>query len=124
MKRRKGPEDAASLAQVESLLKRSVALDSRLGIGYLQLGVLYSERRDFPRAVLSYQQAIKVNPELEEAHYRLAQAYRRTGEKAKAEQELQLYDQISKKKDEAVERERRESRQFVYTLRGPRPPPE
>ena len=116
-KRRKGPDDAESLAQVESLLKKSVALDSRLGIGYLQLGVLYSERGDFPRAVVSYQQAIKVNPELEEAHYRLAQAYKRTGEKAKAEQELQLYDQISKKKDEAVERERRESRQFVYTLR-------
>ena len=72
-KRRKGPDDAESLAQVESLLKRSVALDSTLGIGYLQLGVLYSERKDFSRAVLSYQQAIKVNPELEEAHYRLAQ---------------------------------------------------
>jgi tetratricopeptide (TPR) repeat protein len=123
-RRRKGPEDAESLAHVESLLKKSVALDSRLGIGYLQLGVLYSERGDFPRAVVSYQQAIKVNPDLEEAHYRLAQAYKRTGEKAKAEQELQLYNQISKKKDEAVERERRESRQFVYTLRGPGPPPE
>jgi len=121
-KRRKGPDDAERLAQVESLVKKAVALDSRLGIGYLQLGVLYSERGDFARAVLSYQEAIKVNPELEEAHYRLAQAYKRTGEKAKAEQELQLYNQISKKKDESVERERRESRQFVYTLRGPGSP--
>jgi tetratricopeptide (TPR) repeat protein len=123
-KRRKGPDDAESLAQVESLLKKAVALDSRLGIGYLQLGVLYSERGDFPRAVMSYQEAIKVNPELEEAHYRLAQAYKRTGDKVRAEQELQLYNQISKKKDEAVERERRESRQFVYRLRGPGSPPE
>ena len=123
-KRRKGPNDAESLAQVESLLTKAVALDSRLGIGYLQLGVLYSERGDFARAVLSYQEAIKVNPELEEAHYRLAQAYKRTGDKVRAEQELQLYNQISKKKDEAVERERRESRQFVYRLRGPGSPPE
>jgi tetratricopeptide (TPR) repeat protein len=123
-KRRKGPDDAESMAQVESLLKKAVALDSRLGIGYLQLGVLYSERGDFARAVLSYQEAIKVNPELEEAHYRLAQAYKRTGDKVRAEQELQLYNQISKKKDEAVERERRESRQFVYRLRGPGSPPE
>ncbi len=121
-KRRRGPDDAESLAQVESLLKKAVVLDSGLGIGYLQLGVLYSERRDFARAVVSYQQAIKVNPELEEAHYRLAQAYKRTGEKAKAEQELQLYNQISKKKDEAIERERRASRQFVYRLRGPGSP--
>jgi len=123
-KRRKGPDDAESMAQVESLLKKAVALDSGLGIGYLQLGVLYSERGDFARAVLSYQEAIKVNPELEEAHYRLAQAYKRTGDKVRAEQELQLYNQISKKKDEAVERERRESRQFVYRLRGPGSPPE
>jgi tetratricopeptide (TPR) repeat protein len=123
-KRRKGPNDAERLAQVESLLKKAVALDSRLGIGYLQLGVLYSERGDFARAVLSYQEAIKVNPELEEAHYRLAQAYKRTGDKVRAEQELQLYNQISKKKDEAVERERRESRQFVYRLQVPGSPPE
>ena len=123
-KRRKGPNDAESLAQVESLLTKAVALDSRLGIGYLQLGVLYSERGDFPRAVMSYQEAIKVNPELEEAHYRLAQAYKRTGDKVRAEQELQLYNQISKKKDEAVERERRESRQFVYRLQVPGSPPE
>lgn len=123
-KRRKGPDDAASSAQVESLLKKAVALDPTLGVGYLQLGVLYSERRDFPRAVSSYQEAIRVNPELEEAHYRLAQAYKRMGDKVKAEQELQAYNQISKKKDEEVERERRESRQFVYKLREPGPPPE
>jgi tetratricopeptide (TPR) repeat protein len=123
-KRRKGPNDAERLAQVESLLKKAVALDSRLGIGYLQLGVLYSERGDFPRAVMSYQEAIKVNPELEAAHYRLAQVYKRTGDKVGAEQELQLYNQISKKKDEAVERERRESRQFVYRLQVPGSPPE
>ena len=123
-KRRKGPDDAASSAQVESLLKKAVALDPTLGLGYLQLGVLYSERKDFARAVSTYQDAITASPQLEEAHYRLAQAYKRTGEKAKAEQELQLYNQISKKKDEEVERERRESRQFVYTLRGPGSRPE
>ncbi|MGH9504001.1 MAG: tetratricopeptide repeat protein [Terriglobales bacterium] len=116
-KRRKGPDDAESWAQAELLLKKSVELDSRLAVGYLQLGVLYSERRDFSRAISSYQDAIRANPQLEEAHYRLAQAYKRTGEKTKAEQELQLYSQISKKKNEEAEREQRENRQFVYTLR-------
>ncbi|MGH9544858.1 MAG: tetratricopeptide repeat protein, partial [Terriglobales bacterium] len=118
-KRRKGPDDTERLAQVETLLKQSVTLDPRLGVGYLQLGVLYSERRDFSRAVSSYQEAIKASPQLEEAHYRLAQAYKQTGEKTKAKQELQLYKEISDKKEEDVERERRESRQFVYTLRSP-----
>lgn len=118
-KRRKGPDDAETVAQAEFHLKRAVQFDPTLGTGYLQLGILYSERKDFSRAISSYQSAIKVNPRLEEAHYRLAQAYKRTGENMKAEEELRLYNLISKSKDEEVERDRRESRQFVYTLKSP-----
>jgi tetratricopeptide (TPR) repeat protein len=118
-KRRKGPDDAETVAQAESYLTRAVQFDPKLGAGYLQLGVLYSERKDFPHAISSYQNAIDASPQLEEAHYRLAQAYNRTGEKQKAEEELRVYNRISKSKDEEVERERRESRQFVYTLRTP-----
>ena len=119
MKWRKGPNDMASLGQAESHLKRAVELDPMLGVGYLQLGILYSERQDFSQRRLCLQEATKATPQLEEAHYRLSQAYKRTGDKLKAEEELQLYNQISKKKDEEVERERRENRQFVYTLRSP-----
>lgn len=118
-KRRKAPDDAEAVARAESYLTRAVQLDPKLGVGYLQLGVLYAEGKDFPRAISSYQAAIQASSQLEEAHYRLAQAYKRTGEKTKAEEELQIYNQISKRKDEEVERERRESRQFVYTLRSP-----
>jgi tetratricopeptide (TPR) repeat protein len=118
-KRRKGPDDAETVAQAESYLMRAVQLDPKLGVGYLQMGVLYSERKDFSRAISSYQGAIQATPQLEEAHYRLAQAYKRTGDKEKSEEELRLYNQISKSKDDEVERERRQSRQFVYTLRSP-----
>jgi tetratricopeptide (TPR) repeat protein len=120
-KGRKGPEDTEKLAQVQSLLEKAVHLDPKLGPGYLQLGILYSERKDFSKAVSAYQQTIEVNPSLEEAHYRLAQAYRQTGQKLKAQEELQVYDQISKRKAEDTERERHEIQQFVYTLRD-RPP--
>jgi tetratricopeptide (TPR) repeat protein len=114
---RKNPEDNETLAQVESLLEKAVHLDPKLGPAYLQLGILYSERNDFPEAILSYQRAIEVNPSLEEAHYRLAQAYRQTGQKLKAQEELQVYGQISKQKAADAERERHEIQQFVYTLR-------
>jgi tetratricopeptide (TPR) repeat protein len=120
-KRRKGPDDGETLALAEIQLKKAVQLDSTLGVSYLQLGILYSEKRDFAAAVSAFQEATKASPQLEEAHYRLSQAYKRTGDKLKADEELQLYNQISKKKDEEVERERRESRQFVYTLRSPEP---
>jgi tetratricopeptide (TPR) repeat protein len=116
-KGRKGPEDGETLAQVQSLLEKSVHLDPRLGLGYLQLGILYSERKDFSEAISAYQQTIDLNPSLEEAHYRLAQAYRQTGQKLKAQEEFEVYDQISKRKAADAERERHEIQQFVYTLR-------
>ncbi len=116
-KRRKSPEDAENVAQARALLEKAVRLDPKLGAGYLQLGILYSEQKDFSNAISAYKHAIEVSPHLEEAHYRLAQAYRQTGEAAKAKSELQLYSQISKERAKEVERDRHEIQQFVYTLR-------
>jgi tetratricopeptide (TPR) repeat protein len=121
LSRRDSAQHADHLAQAESLLEKAVRLDPKLGIAYLQLGILDVGRGDFPKAIVAYQKAIAANPELEQAHYRLAQAYSRTGEPSKAQAELQLYEQLSKKTAEERERERREIQQFVYTLREPTP---
>src|SRR5208282_4041845 len=124
-------------ARVESLLLKAVHLDPKLGVAYLQLGILYSQRADFSRAISAYREAIEVGAEsansvvispgsdspqsddtLEEAHYRLAQAYTRTGDKVKAKDELELHDQLAKKTKEDTERQRREIQGFVVSLRG------
>jgi tetratricopeptide (TPR) repeat protein len=117
--RREGSQSAEKLAEVESLLEKIVHLDPKFGAAYLQFGILYSEQGDSFKAIAAYQRAIEADPELEQAHYRLAQAYSRTGEKAKAQAQLQLYAQLTKKTAEQGERERREIQQFVYTLRDP-----
>jgi tetratricopeptide (TPR) repeat protein len=130
--RRENGRDDTRSARMESLLHKAVHLDPKLGAAYLQLGILYSQRKDFSRAISAYQRAIEVSPEevspeqvtpeinetLEVAHYRLAQAYLRTGDKARAQQELQLHDRLSKKTKEHIERERREIQQFVISLRN------
>jgi tetratricopeptide (TPR) repeat protein len=109
---------AENVGLVESLLEKSVHLDPKFGAAYLQLGILYAERGDSASAISAYQKATEANPELEEAHYRLAQAYSRAGDKSKAEAELQLYQQLSKKSADEAQHERREIQQFVFTLRG------
>jgi len=58
---------------------------------------------------------------MDEAHYRLGQAYERTGQKEKARQELAAYQQISKKVQQELERERSEIQQFVFELRDASP---
>ena len=116
-KSRRGPEDTANLAKIESLLSEAVQLDPKLGDAYLQLGILHEERRNFPDALSAYQQAVAVSPELEQAHYRLAQAYRRDGEEDKAKAEMALYQATSKRSAEQAQREQREMQGFVYTMR-------
>jgi tetratricopeptide (TPR) repeat protein len=117
-KRRKGPQDTETSAQVKSLLQRAVRLDPGLGPAYLQLGILYSEQNDLTKAIAAYEKAIEVNPQLEAAHYRLAQAYRQAGDKLKAQQESQRFEQLSKQAAQQTDHERREIQQFVYTLQG------
>jgi tetratricopeptide (TPR) repeat protein len=110
----------------ESLLQKVIRLDARFGDAYLQLGILYSERKDFPKAIAAYQKAIETMPLPDEAHFRLAEAYRQTGQTQKARQEIEIYNQVSKDKANEADRERHEIQQFVYTLRGrtvPAPPP-
>ena len=113
-----GTED---FALVESELKRAIELDPQLGNAYLQLGILYSSKKDASAAIRAFRKAIELLPLPDEAHYRLAQIYRQTGEIEKARQEKTLYDQTSQQKTKEAEQRRHEIQQFVYTLRGQNP---
>jgi uncharacterized glyoxalase superfamily protein PhnB len=75
------------------------------------LGIIYSDRRDSRAAIAFYQQADGA-----EAHYRLAQEYRKLGENQSADKEISLYNELSKK--DADQRASQEIQQFVYSLRG------
>ncbi len=97
-KRQKSAEDVADFAQVKTLLEKAVQLDPKLGVAYLQLGILYSVQKDFSKAISAYQQAVAATPQLEEAHYRLVQAYRQAGDTSKAQEELHIYKQVSEQK--------------------------
>lgn len=113
-----GTED---FALAESELKRAIELDPQLGNAFLQLGILYSAKKDAPAAIRAFQKAIELLPLPDEAHYRLAQLYRQSGETEKARQEKALYDQTSQQKTKEAEQQRHEIQQFVYTLRGQNP---
>jgi len=120
-KRRKSPDDTENAEKIKSLLEKAVQLDPKLGLAYLELGIVYSQEKNVPKAIPALQSAIEATPQLEQAHYRLAQLYRQIGETAKAKTELQLYEQISDEKTKETERQRHELQQFVYEMRH-RPP--
>ena len=120
-KQRKGSTDFATR---EAELNKAIALNPKFGDAYLHLGLLQAERRDYASAVESLQQAVAFTPLPDEAHLRLAQVYREMGEAEKARNESQLYNEVSVKKKEQLDRERRELGQFIYTLQGDSAPAE
>ncbi len=119
----KSGEPAPNLATVEAELNAAVKLDPRLGDAYLQLGILRMQHPDFPGAIDALEKAVETTPFPEDAHYRLAQVYRRMGDTEKASREVAEYQKLTAQRDEQAERERHEIPQFVYTLRSPSPAP-
>ncbi len=106
-----------TVAQVESLLETALQINPRHALAELQLGILHSDQAADTEAISDFQKAIQIDPKLEEAHYRLAQVYRQIGESDKAKEELRIYTQLTKESAQRQDRERREIKQFVYTLR-------
>jgi tetratricopeptide (TPR) repeat protein len=116
LKRQQQTADKHVTQEVEKLLTKAVSLDPKCGDAYLQLGILSASQRNFEKAIDFYAKAIEANPQSSEAHYRLGVAYDRIGESAKAKQEFKLHDEIGRQQAEAIERQRRELKQFVVTL--------
>jgi len=107
-----------TLALREKELNEAISRDSKLGDAYLQLGILYSEKKDDSAAITALQKAIELTSLADEAHYRLAQLYRQSGQTEKARAEMAFYTKTSQQKKELAEQQRRELQQFVYTLHG------
>jgi len=142
-KQQKTSPTSANAATVESLLRNALRIDPNFAAAHLQMGILFSERHDSAKAIVEFQEAIRVAQEkpsssvspndeasndvtttgMEEAHYRLAQAYRENGQPDKAKAELQIYSQMTKESAQKTEQEHHELRQFLYTLRDKPPNP-
>jgi tetratricopeptide (TPR) repeat protein len=118
----KGKRDqgqSADLDEIESLLKKATALDAGFADAHLQLGILYAERHKYAEAIDQYREAIRLQPSLGDAHYRLGQALVRAGDKEQAQEEFEVYDRLHKQQVAENEKERAEIRQFIYNAKGP-----
>jgi tetratricopeptide (TPR) repeat protein len=101
------------LHQIESLLKKSQSIDPKFAEAHLQLGNLYSAQGKYADAIPEYVRARELNPDLPDAYYRLGQAYVRTGQKDRAQQQFQVYQHLREQHLADLDRQRAEIRQFV-----------
>ena len=71
---------------------RSIASSRRASC---ELGILLSDQQRYTEAIQELQRATRLEPDLAQAHYRLAQAYQRTGQKALAAKELEIFERLT-----------------------------
>jgi tetratricopeptide (TPR) repeat protein len=101
--------------QIESLLQKAVQLDPKLSDAHLQLGNLYSDQSKYAESIPEYVKALETKSDIADAHYRLGQAYVHTGQKEKAQEQLQVYQQLRAQHLADLDKQIADIRQFVYS---------
>jgi tetratricopeptide (TPR) repeat protein len=114
-KGRRAQDSNFDVRQIESLLNRAITLDPKLPEAHLQLGNLYSDQAKYADAIPQYQHALQENADLPDAHYRLGQAYVHTGQKVRAQEQLEIYQRLRAQHLAELDKQRAEIRQFVYS---------
>ncbi|MGH9446354.1 MAG: tetratricopeptide repeat protein [Terriglobia bacterium] len=118
----KGSENEAkpvNFGVVEGLLERAVALNPSFADAHLQLGILDFRQRRYSEAIEQYHQAIKYQPDLAEAYYRLGEAMVRTGQRPQARLELRTFNRLHEQQTAERAHQRSQIMQFVYTVIPP-----
>ncbi|MEK6396847.1 MAG: tetratricopeptide repeat protein, partial [Terriglobus sp.] len=64
--------------------RAAAEIDPDYALAFFDLGNVLDELRRLPEAIVAYHRAIQLVPQYADAHYNLALAYERTGEKRKA----------------------------------------
>jgi tetratricopeptide (TPR) repeat protein len=119
-KGKRAEDPGLDLGQIEALLKTSLALDPKSAEAHLQLGNLYSDQNKYAESIPEYERALEFSPDLADIHYRLGQAYVHTGQKERAQQQFQVYQQLRAEHLAEIDKQRADIRQFVYSAKdGP-----
>ncbi|MFN0111318.1 MAG: tetratricopeptide repeat protein [Blastocatellia bacterium] len=95
--RRDTTASTADVKEIEALLRAALRLEPKLAAAHLELGLLLADQQNTAAAIRSLLQAVRLNPALPKAHYRLMQLYQRTGQKAQAAQSLAAFQKYKEK---------------------------
>ena len=85
----------AEPAQVEPLLRKSIALNANYWEAHFELGSVLESKRDYAGAATELEKAADLNPKDATAHYRLARVYDRLGKPAQAASQRALHSKLT-----------------------------
>jgi tetratricopeptide (TPR) repeat protein len=91
-----GAAPDADAQKAETLLVRAVKLNFGMTDAHYQLGLLYEDRQDVPRAIREYEIVTEQRANFAQAHYRLARLYAKTGKADLAAHEFSVVKTLKK----------------------------
>src|SRR5262249_20357467 len=94
------------------------ALDDTMTDAHVQLGNLYADQHEYAKSIPEYELALKLDPNLPDAHYRLGTDLVHAGQKERAQKEFAVYQTLRAEHLAEVQKEHDEGRQFVYSEKG------
>jgi lipoprotein NlpI len=107
------PTTDEDLALARGLLTTALAVDPKLPEAQYQMGMLRQDQDDWAGSIANLEAAVKLKPELAQAHYRLALAYRRTGRQQEAQDEMEFEKKYAKQEQEDEDNRFRQITTFV-----------
>ncbi|HET7151148.1 MAG TPA: tetratricopeptide repeat protein, partial [Candidatus Acidoferrum sp.] len=90
---------------------------------HCELAKVYWSMDHWQEALPDAETCARLDPNAAEAHYRLAQIYRRLGNSEKAQQQMKLYETASQQQADENKRRDETMKAFVYTIRAETPAP-
>jgi Flp pilus assembly protein TadD len=81
--------------RAQTLLEKSISLDTHNWESHYELGVLLEGKHDYPRAASELERSIELNPKQPEPHYHLARVYDRLGQPDRAQSERDIHRRLT-----------------------------
>jgi tetratricopeptide (TPR) repeat protein len=91
-----GAAPDADAQKAEALLVKAVKLNFRMTDAHYQLGLLYEDKQDVPKAIREYEIVTEQRANFPQAHYRLARLYAKTGKADLAAREFSVVKALKK----------------------------
>lgn len=88
--------------QAPALLHKAIALDAKLELPYLDLGILDADADRNPEALQEFQTAVTLAPDDVDVHFRLGRLYRAMGKTAEAKAEFEKTSSLHKATNNAL----------------------
>lgn len=97
-------DDAQTLKSAQTLLQRAIAANPGLAEAQFEMGVVLEDRLDWKGSISYLERAVQLKPHFSQAHYRLARAYWKTGQKQAGDAQMELQKKSVRQEQEELQR--------------------